>query len=66
MELASPAVRGWREAVELLEHEVANHAAITGDSAAMEEFDRIVLTQFLSAQPNNYSDRLRSLAQSLT
>ncbi|GCE41983.1 transcriptional regulator [Rhodococcus sp. USK10] len=66
MELGSPAVCRWREAVELLEHEVANHAAITGDSAAMEEFDRIVLTQFLSAQPNNYSDRLRSLAQSLT
>jgi hypothetical protein len=66
MELASPAVRGWREAVELLEHEVANHAAITADSAAMAEFDRIVLSQFLSAQPSNYSDRLRSLAQSLT
>ncbi|RZK83548.1 MAG: transcriptional regulator [Rhodococcus sp. (in: high G+C Gram-positive bacteria)] len=66
MELESPAVRGWREAVELLEHEVANHASITADSAAMEEFDLIVLSQFLSAQPNNYSARLRNLAQSLT
>lgn len=66
MELESPAVRGWREAVELLEHEVANHASITADSSAMEEFDLIVLSQFLSAQPNNYSARLRNLAQSLT
>jgi hypothetical protein len=66
MELGRPAIRGWRESVELLEHEVANHAAITADSAAMEEFDTIVLSQFLSAQPNNYSARLRSLAQSLT
>ncbi|TQC49480.1 transcriptional regulator [Rhodococcus sp. WS4] len=66
MELESPAIRGWREAVELLEREVANHASITADSAAMEEFDLIVLSQFLSAQPNNYSARLRSLAQSLT
>ncbi|MFC9835415.1 transcriptional regulator [Rhodococcus sp. NPDC127530] len=66
MELGRPAIRGWREAVELLEHEVANHAAITADSAAMEESELIVLSQFLSAQPNNYSERLRSLAQSLT
>nr|WP_240319900.1 transcriptional regulator [Rhodococcus jostii] len=66
MELESPPVRGWREAVELLEHEVANHASITADSAAMEEFDLIVLSQFLSAQPNNYSARLRNLAQRLT
>ncbi|MDI9974248.1 transcriptional regulator [Rhodococcus sp. IEGM 1307] len=66
MELGRPAIRGWREAVELLEHEVANHTAITADSAAMEEFELIVLSQFLSAQPNNYSARLRGLAQSLT
>ena len=66
MELGRPAIRGWRESVELLEHEVANHAAITADSAAMEEFELIVLSQFLSAQPNNYSARLRGLAQSLT
>ncbi|MFD6058867.1 cupin domain-containing protein [Rhodococcus wratislaviensis] len=66
MELGRPAIRGWRESVELLEHEVANHAAITADSSAMEEFDLIVLSQFLSAQPNNYSARLRSLVQSLT
>ena len=66
MELGRPAIRGWREAVELLEHEVTNHASITADSAAMQEFDLIVLSQFLSAQPNNYSARLRGLAQSLT
>ena len=66
MELGRPAIRGWREAVELLEHEVANHTAITADSAAMEEFELIVLSQFLSAQPNNYRARLRGLAQSLT
>ncbi|WP_159920521.1 cupin domain-containing protein [Rhodococcus sp. WAY2] len=66
MELGSPAIRGWREAVELLEREVANHDPITADSAAMEKFDTILLSQFLSAQPNNYSAMLRSLAQSLT
>jgi AraC-like DNA-binding protein len=58
MDLTQPAVRSWRNVVELLRSEVDTHGRIPEEPLAMTELQRLMFSQLLLAQPNNYSAAL--------
>jgi AraC-like DNA-binding protein len=55
MDLRAWGVRSWRRVVDLLLEEVDGGGPIPDQPLAMRELERLLLTQLLLAQPNNYS-----------
>lgn len=55
MDMTTPAARSWRKVVNLLLDELDGGGAIPGEPLAMRELERLLLSQLLLAQPNNYS-----------
>ncbi|MCQ4118413.1 AraC family transcriptional regulator [Rhodococcus tibetensis] len=63
LELNRPGVRSWRGVLELLRTEMENGGSLPDDPIVMKEFERLLLSQLIVAQPNNYSEALqRSVA----
>ncbi|MFO7191599.1 MAG: AraC family transcriptional regulator [Thermocrispum agreste] len=58
MDMTQQAVRSWRRVVELLRHEVNTGGALPSEPLAMTELQRLLFSQLLLAQPNNYSAAL--------
>lgn len=59
MDMTAPAVQSWRRVVNLLVDEVDGGGVIPTEPLAMRELERLLLSQLLLAQPNNYSALLR-------
>lgn len=55
MDLTRQAVRSWRNVVDLLTREIDTDGGIPGQPLAMTELQRLLFSQLLLAQPNNYS-----------
>lgn len=58
MDMTRAAVRSWRNVVDLLRSEVDTDGRIPQEPLAMTELERLLFSQLLLAQPNNYSDAL--------
>lgn len=58
MDMTDAAVRSWRGVVDLLCHELDHGGRIPTEPLAMRELERLILSQLLLAQPNNYSQAL--------
>lgn len=58
MDLRAPAARSWHKVVNLLLEEVDGDGLIPAQPLAMRELERLLLSQLLLAQPNNYSTLL--------
>jgi AraC-like DNA-binding protein len=55
MDMTAPLARSWRRAVSLLVDEVDDGGTILDQPLAARELERVLMTQLLIAQPNNYS-----------
>lgn len=55
MDMTQQAVRSWRNVVDLLRREVDTEGGIPAEPLAMTELQRLLFSQLLLAQPNNYS-----------
>jgi AraC-like DNA-binding protein len=66
MDMTAPAARSWRKVVNLLLDEVDSGGEIHTHPLAMRELERLLLSQLLLAQPNNYSSLLHGHPQSTT
>lgn len=55
MDTTAPAVRSWRKVVDLLLDEADGGGLIPTQPLAMRELERLLMSQLLLAQPNNYS-----------
>lgn len=55
MDMTRQAVRSWRNVVELLTREIDTDGGIPAEPLAMTELQRLLFSQLLLAQPNNYS-----------
>ena len=58
MRLDAPEIRSWRRIVDLLLDEVDGCGLIPQQPLAMRELERLLLSQLLLGQPNNYSGAL--------
>ncbi|MFE0175540.1 AraC family transcriptional regulator [Streptomyces sp. NPDC059002] len=70
MDMTVPAVRSWRNVVDLLLHELDGASGSGGPPPdpplAMPDLERLLLGRLLLAQPNNYSARLHEQPRSTT
>jgi len=58
MDMTQQSIRSWRNVVELLRREVDTGGALPAEPLAMSELQRLLFSQLLLAQPNNYSAAL--------
>ncbi|MBP2327877.1 AraC-like DNA-binding protein [Kibdelosporangium banguiense] len=58
MDMTQQAIRSWRNVVELMRSEIDMDGAIPTEPLAMTELQRLLFSQLLIAQPNNYSAAL--------
>lgn len=58
MDLTDPKIRSWRSLVDLLCREFDAGGSIPAEPLAMREMERLLMSQFLLAQPNSYSTLL--------
>lgn len=61
MDMTQPAIRSWRNVVELLRREIDTHGRLPEEPLAMTEFERLLFSQLLLGQPNNYSAALHRM-----
>ncbi|MDH6287050.1 AraC family transcriptional regulator [Rhodococcus opacus] len=59
MELERPGIRSWRSVLELLRGEMENGGSLPNEPIVMKEFERLLLSQLIVAQPNNYTEALQ-------
>ncbi len=64
MDLASPAARGWCDALALLAGEFERPGGLTAHPVAGRHFERLLLAGLLLGQSNNYSASLNAVAAS--
>ncbi|MBA0127579.1 AraC family transcriptional regulator [Haloechinothrix sp. YIM 98757] len=60
MDMNQQAIRSWRNVVDLLRREVDTGGTLPAEPLAMTELQRLLFSQLLLAQPNNYSAALHS------
>lgn len=58
MDMTQQTIRSWRNVVELLRREVDTGGSLPSEPLAMSELQRLLFSQLLLAQPNNYSAAL--------
>lgn len=59
MELDRPGIRSWRRLLELLLSEMEDGGSLPSEPIVMKEFERLLLSQLIVAQPNNYTEALQ-------
>ena len=59
MELERTGIRSWRDVLELLRGEMENGGSLSNEPIVMKEFERLLLSQLIVAQPNNYTEALQ-------
>jgi len=59
MELNRPGIRSWRRVLELLRSELDDGGTLPSEPIVMKDLERLLLSQLIVAQPNNYTAALQ-------
>ena len=59
MELDRPGIQSWRGMLTLLRAEMENGGSLPTEPIVMKEFERLLLSQLIVAQPHNYTEVLQ-------
>jgi AraC-like DNA-binding protein len=61
MDTRRRAIQSWRNVVDLLRREIDTHGTMPAEPLVMTEFERLLFSQLLLGQPNNYSAALQRI-----